>query len=489
MMRAILIALSVVVGGCAGTGRYFHDAGPPPDPRAVTLETWPHPDLWTGVVFNGQKIGFTRRQVRAAADAPGRWEIESEAVMRLQFLGIDKRIRLHALDRVRADLTLEAFSYEHEIDGNRMRVSGKADGAALQFSVDASGSSASKTLDLREPLYPSSALAFLPLVQGLKVGAAGRYAVFHGETQAIAEAEQEVLAYEASELFEGPAFKVATRLLGLETTTWTAADGRPLFELGLHGVLISALEDEARARRYLVEASLNKRDALVDFSLLKAGPIEAPRRVSRMEIVLVGFPRSFELSNEGGQTCSRAADRLECRVDRDAPLSQGDPKGYLAPTLAAPSTLYEIATLARSIGGDATDDEERIARLLAWMDANIAKEAVDAFTAADVLRSRRAECQGHAYLFAALARAAGIPARIVNGIAYSEEHGGFLYHSWNEAWIAGRGWRPVDATFGQPHADATHLKLIEGETAAELVPLVNLVGRVRIASVAALARW
>ncbi|MGH8732677.1 MAG: transglutaminase-like domain-containing protein, partial [Burkholderiales bacterium] len=120
--------------------------------------------------------------------------------------------------------------------------------------------------------------------------------------------------------------------------------------------------------------------------------------------------------------------------------------------------------------------------------ANIAKEAVDAFSAADVLRARRAECQGHAYLFAALARAAGIPTRIVNGIAYSDEHGGFLYHTWNEAWIAGRGWQPVDATFGQPHADATHLKLIEGETAAELVPLVNLVGRVRVQSVSAL-RW
>src|SRR5262245_61258068 len=155
----------------------------------------------------------------------------------------------------------------------------------------------------------------------------------------------------------------------------------------------------------------------------------------------------------------------------------------------SPSTLGEISSLARKIAGDAATDDERIARLLAWIDANIAKEAVDAFTAADVLLARRAECQGHAYLFAAFARALGIPTRIVNGLAYSEGHNGFLYHAWNEAWIAGRGWQPVDATFGQAHADATHVKLIEGESAAELVPLVNLVGRVRIGSVAALARW
>lgn len=482
-VKPALLLLPVFLQGCA---TYFHDAGAPPPPAPVTLETWPHRELWTGVVFNGEKIGFTRRQVRAAADAPGRWEIESEAVMRLQFLGFDKRIRLHALDRVRPDLTLEAFSYEHEIDGSRMEVAGKAEGAVLRFDVVARGSSESKTVKMEKPLYPTSALAFLPVTQGLRIGAAARHAVFHGETQAIAEAEQAVLAYESSTLFEGTAFKVATRLLGLETTTWIAADGRPLFELGMRGVIISALEDESRARRYLVEASLNKRDAMVEFSLLRAGPIDEPRRVSRMDIVLADFPSGFEVNND---QCVRKAERLECRIDRAASFTQGDPRRYLEPTLAAPSVLEEIASAARSIAGDAASDDERIARLIAWMDANIAKEAVDAFSAADVLRARRAECQGHAYLFAAFARALGIPARIVNGIAYSEPHGGFLYHSWNEAWIAGRGWQPVDATFGQAHADATHVKLIEGESAAELVPLVNLVGRVRVASVSALARW
>jgi len=482
-----VILLAWFLTGCAGT--YFHDAGAPPAPDAVTLETWPHRELWTGVVFNGDKIGFTRRQVRAAAGAPGRWEIESEAVMRLQFLGFDKKIRLYALDRVRADLTLEAFTYEHEIDGNRMLVSGNAVGNAVSFTVNTRSGSESRTLNAAGAFYPTSALAFLPIIDGLKVGLTRNYYVFHGETQALAEAEQEVLGYEASKLFEGTAFKVATRLLGLETTTWIAADGRPLFELGMRGVIISAREDEARARQYLVEASLNKRDAMVDFSLLRAGPIEAPRRVSRMNIVLTGFPKEFILESETAQTCTRSAERLECRIDRSAPLAQGEFQRYLQPTLAAPSTLHEIWSLARSIAGGAASDDERIARLLAWMDANIAKEAADSFTATDVLHARRAECQGHAYLFAAFARALGIPTRIVNGIAYSADHGGFLYHSWNEAWIAGRGWQPVDATFGQAHADATHVKLIEGETAAELVPLVNLVGRVRVQSVSALARW
>jgi len=153
------------------------------------------------------------------------------------------------------------------------------------------------------------------------------------------------------------------------------------------------------------------------------------------------------------------------------------------------ANLGQIRDLAKRITKNSRSPDQSVASLLRWMDANIAKEAIDSFTAVDVLRERRAECQGHAYLLAAFARSLGIPARIVNGIAYSEAHRGFLYHTWNELWIAGRGWQPVDATFGQPHADATHLKLIEGEAAADLLPLVGLIGKIRVVSAAPLARW
>ena len=482
-----LLALAALAGGCASTADYFQDAGRPRANPPALLAEWPHREIWTGIVFNGQKIGFTHRALRPAG--AGRYEIESEAAMRLRFLGFDKRALLRGLDRVREDLTLESFRYSHDIDGSRLEVAGSVEGKTLRFTVKTSGGEEARTVQLDAPLYPSSALAMLPVARGLAVGARGTYAVFNGETQSVAEAEQEIQAYETSKLFEGAAFRAVTRLLGLETTTWIAADGRPLFELGLNGVLISALESETMAKTYLLEASLARRDALVDFSLLRAAPLESPRRVSRLEVVLEELPERFAVPSDGGQSCTRGGGRLTCRIDRTAPLEQGDPARYLAPTLAAPSILPEIRDLARKIASGEEDEEKTIALLLRWIEENIEREAVDSFSATDVLRERRAECQGHAYLLAALSRALGIPARIVNGIVYSEAHGGFLYHTWNELWIAGRGWRPVDATFGQPHADATHLKLIEGESPADLMPLVGLIGRIRVASLAALGRW
>jgi hypothetical protein len=43
----------------------------------------------------------------------------------------------------------------------------------------------------------------------------------------------------------------------------------------------------------------------------------------------------------------------------------------------------------------------------------------------------------------------------------------------------------VDPTFAQIPADATHIKLVEGETLQDLVPLASLIGRIRIKILAA----
>ena len=121
----------------------------------------------------------------------------------------------------------------------------------------------------------------------------------------------------------------------------------------------------------------------------------------------------------------------------------------------------------------------QIEQVLDWIHENIEQAPVDVFTALDVLHGKKAECQGHTYLYTAFARSLGIPSRVVNGIVYSSVFGGFLYHTWAESFINHR-WIAVDPTFHQIPADATHIKLIEGEAPSELLPLVNLIGRISV---------
>ena len=94
------------------------------------------------------------------------------------------------------------------------------------------------------------------------------------------------------------------------------------------------------------------------------------------------------------------------------------------------------------------------------------------------LQKQSGNCQSHAKLYTALARAAGIPTRFVSGLV-SQDGKGFLYHSWAESWLDGR-WVAVDPTFGQLPADPTHLALFEGHGLAELAPLVGVIGKIRI---------
>lgn len=492
-MRRFAAALALaLLGGCAGSGAYFSDAGAPPAVPARALADWPWQEIWTGVVFRGQKVGFSRLELRTVADAPGLWEIETESALRLRFLGTDKRVSLRALDRVRGDLTLERFDYEYHLDGSRLRVEGEREGDALVVRTESTGTRREQRLAMAQPALPASALALLPALRGLHVGRDLRATVFVGESQSLAEASQRVLAYERSPLFDGAAFRVATELLGLQTETWYDNRARPLLETALHGAMISALEDAASARAYLVEASLAKDESLLEFSLLRSAPVADARRVVALSIALEGVPATLAVPHTAGQRCTRAGARLECRVDRrtrDGAAEARDRARYLRPTLAAPSNERAFVELAQSVAAGASTAQEKIGRLLVWIDANIAKAAVDAFSAADVLRERRAECQGHAYLFAALARALGLPTRVVNGLVYTPEHHGFLYHTWNEVWIEGGGWQPVDATFAQPLADATHLALAVGESAADIAPLAAMVGRARIAALGDVAHW
>ena len=85
------------------------------------------------------------------------------------------------------------------------------------------------------------------------------------------------------------------------------------------------------------------------------------------------------------------------------------------------------------------------------------------------------DCNEHAVLWAALARAGGLPARVVAGAVYA--NGAFFYHAWDEAWL-GSSWVSVDPAFDQMPADATHIKLIEGgpETHAALISIIGRLG-------------
>lgn len=480
LATALLVALSLALGGCAGL--YFKDAGPAPA-VGYTLETLPYFSYWTGIVFNGEKVGFSRFEVRKEAASP-RYEIRSEASIVLRFLGLEKTILLRSRDVVNADLTLVELDYWFRVDDSELQVAGSREGEELVARITTAGTTTAQRLAAPGKLYPSSVINLYPALHGLEVGREHRYLVYHGQTQSLAEVTQRIEGYEKSDLFAGNAFKVETAMRGQRVTSWIGPDGKLRFELAMHGALISFLEDADSAGRYLALSSLNKKESLIEYSLVRPDrPIGRARELSGLRVALSGAERIPP--SDAWQRCAREGAEFVCAIGRAAsgadapgaePPAQALRERYLRPSVAVQSEDPAIRELARKIAGDAGTDEERIARILAWLNANIEKTPIDAFSALDVLKRRKAECQGYAYLYTALARAAGVPTRVVNGLVYSEQFQGFLYHSWAESLVGAR-WQAVDPIFGQRAADATHLKLVEGEDLADLMPLTESVGK------------
>lgn len=447
----------------------------PPDAIRFTLDTLPQKDIWAGLTLGDAKVGYAHTTVSAIGGA--RYEIVTESALLLRMLGFEKNIVFTTRDIVREDLTLDRFEAEFLMDGNRLTISGQADAGKLSVKLNNAGNEVIRNLEYAGPLYPASATGFHALIQGVEPGRSYRFTAFNPETLQIGIVEQRVEKYDPGDRFQGNAYSISTRMEGQDGTLWLDREGRFILETALSGAMTAVPEGEPGAKAYLSAAKQNQQDVIVGLSLVKADrSIPHAARVGRMSIELEGI--DLPLPSGAGQRCARQQRIWRCDLDSELRgRLEGDSRVYLGSSLTVPTGNAAIRRLASEVTAQTRTDEEKLHAILRWLDANIRKEAADGFSALDVLSSRRGECQGHAYLYAALARASGIPTRVSNGLVYSEDHAGFLYHTWAESLLGGE-WRAVDPTFGQPVADATHIKIIEGEDYGDLAPLVDLIGRV-----------
>jgi transglutaminase-like putative cysteine protease len=140
------------------------------------------------------------------------------------------------------------------------------------------------------------------------------------------------------------------------------------------------------------------------------------------------------------------------------------------------SDAPELQREAAAIIGEERDGLKAVRQLSSWVYSHLEKRPTLSIPSAmDVWKRRAGDCNEHSVLFAALARAVGIPTRVVAGLLYSD--GRFFYHAWNEVYL-GR-WVTVDALLNQVPADPTHLRLVIGGLDQQ-VKLVRLIGRLGI---------
>ena len=166
----------------------------------------------------------------------------------------------------------------------------------------------------------------------------------------------------------------------------------------------------------------------------------------------------------------------------DLPISDTSQPEWVASSWTLPVGNEEIRAKAAEVIGDAETRLEAVERLVHFVDRYVADVPnIGVPHGLQVLHDAQGDCNEHTALFVTLARSAGIPSRIAAGLVYSERagtHPAFYYHAWPEVRLGGDvDWVPVDPTFGQFPADATHIKLVEGDLDRQ-VEIMSFMGRI-----------
>jgi hypothetical protein len=434
---------------------------------------------WRGVYYRGEKIGFTVSQVEPT-DAG--FELLEDGRLQFSLLGANTAAIMRTSARVDRSFALQSFEFSLDPGTGPLTVRGRLDGLRLTLDIVSASGTRSETRDLAEPPALMLSLGRRLASEGLVAGTRREWMIFDPATMKnapvrLAIGEREVVTAGGRPV---PAFKVDMSFSGLATTAWITDTGEIVREESAMG-LITVRETQAEATALAVSSRMQE-DMLAASAVVPAMSrrmrIDDPRDVRRLRLRVDGADLSSADMQGVGQSVS--GNIIELVDPRTLPAGSGDPEitRYLQPAAFIESDAPEIRARAELMVAGVSGVRARAERLTREVNALVEKKpTVSLPSALEVLRTRVGDCNEHTVLFVALARSIGIPSRINVGLAYVR--GAFYYHAWPEVYVDegdGRGlWLPVDPTFNQFPADATHVRFARGglDKQAAILPLIG----------------
>jgi hypothetical protein len=217
------------------------------------------------------------------------------------------------------------------------------------------------------------------------------------------------------------------------------------------------------------ESVATERQTAADFSNIGIVPIDRalpdPFSLSSIELKVTGQGAKRMFKDTPNQRVDVINDdhlviTLKKGVSRYEDPETHDSNDYLTKTPLYAVEHPFIQKTANYLTKDLSTQEEKIARLVAFVDEHIEDDSdADSEDVIEVFETQKGDCTEHALLFITLARAAGIPARRVHGYIYNEDRDspGFAGHAWAEVLVDGH-WTPVDPSWGQNAASIGHLQ-------------------------------
>jgi hypothetical protein len=429
----------------------------------VPKDAIPESETWMGIYQKSMKIGMSHRKI---APARAGIVISETTVMRLNTMGMVQDIHLQTMGVLNADFSLASFRAEIRSGLFRFNVSGQVQGTSLI--LDANGRPLSLTL--QSPIYLSTALWDVAGRAGLSENQSLTLSMFDPLTMAPRPVKITALGMERIEIMGAwqTVRKVSVEVMGSRQTAWMDTDGSVLQEEGVMGITLKKNSAE--------EAKSSGLAAGEDLTLAVSVPadqvIADADKLTRLVLRITGV----EITGTERQRFDSGVLTLTREIL--AGLSEdyfAEPAVFLASAALIQSDHPLIMKQLWQIISEKDTPLERIQKITEWIFRNIEKRPVlSVSNALETLENRMGDCNEHAVLFAAFARAAGIPARIEIGLVHLR--GRFYYHAWNSVFL-GR-WITVDSLMNQIPADVTHISLSHGnpENQFEILGAIGNIG-------------
>ena len=442
-----------------------------------------HPqEHWHNVTLMRTKIGYMhtyRENAVYQGEAVKRKKVDM--VMSLKGFGTDVKIETTRLEYTGADLVPRYFLSTSN-EGGSKQVEGRIVDGVAYIKVTLNG----ETTETETPIPPGTVSEFMSgdALLSQKPIRVGDKKTFHSfifellkpvktELEVIAE---ETLTYQGEEKHVYVLKQTTDMMGGITAQVWMDSDGVIYrTEVPLMGLSMAMTKTD----RGTALGDIGEVDIILRTRILPGGKRPTPkaeRLVAEVRLtegsianaVMSTAMQQLKVTSEQAGTLSIQVPTIDAEDCPDLPI-QDEESVFLGSSAYIQTGHPKIHAKAVEILAGETNSWRAAEKLCQWVYTAITDKTLSGGynSSLTTLDSRSGDCTEHTVLFIALARSVGIPARICSGLIFSRD--AFYYHFWPEVYV-GR-WVQMDATLGQPLADANHIQLgggtVESDTLLE----------------------
>jgi hypothetical protein len=443
---------------------------------SFSIDRVPEKDSWMNILQNGRKIGTSHTFISKTTKG---YLLKETLYIRLNTMGLIQDLILKTAGKLNKDFTLSSFDFEISSGRFNFSAQGSISGNVLSVKTQNFGSTKEVHTKIKERLYASSGIIHAAYASGMKPGDEFSLHVFDPISMSTQPVTIKVVGRESiiNMGIQKKSMKVMMQYQGTTQLAWIGESGEVIREKGPLGL---SLEKTTRKNVLFGRLAESSQDLAEIASIRSNVILDNPLKLERIKVEISGI-NTKDVHLKGGRQVLKD-DVLTIQKEDMAKLYDGVintntiSDRFVRPEPFIESDHPKIMNLVKKIVTDNDTPFEKANKLMIWVNKNIEKRPVLSLPdALSTLINKVGDCNEHAVLLAALARASAIPARIEAGLAYL--NGRFYYHAWNLLYIG--KWVTVDATFGQIPADVTHIRFSSGRLQQQL-DIMNVIGRVKL---------